>query len=75
MVANLWAIDSGASTHIRDADGGGEIQTRQLPPSETWTLSTARGAVTADVATTVRPSREIGILEALDLPESPGERP
>ena len=31
LTANVWALDTGASTHIRDADGGGEFSTRRLP--------------------------------------------
>ena len=67
---SMWAIDSGASTHILEAIPVGATSSWILPPSESWYLSTVRGPTHANHVSTVLPSRQVGYLEALDLPES-----
>lgn len=68
-MVSVFAVDSAASTHIKDAAEQG-YPTRALALEESWTLGTASGAVYANQATVVVPTAQIGALEALDLPDS-----
>lgn len=68
-MVTAYAIDTAASTNIKDAAEPG-MATRVLPPSEFWSLGTASGPVYANQASVVIPSKQIGAIEASDLPDS-----